>query len=57
MTGQAMSKSEFMARYINDYYKKRFQQKERANVGHSYSASRITKSFDDKNKRKKRGIL
>lgn len=57
MVGHVMSKSEFMARYINDYYKRWFAAKELANVGRNYTASRIVDSFNSKIKRKKRGIL
>lgn len=51
-----MTKSEFMAKYINDYYSRKFKEKELANIGNNYIAGRITEESDKKNQRKKRGI-
>lgn len=51
-----MTKSEFMAKYINDYYAKKFKEKELASIGQNYVTGRIVQESDKKNQRRKRGI-
>jgi hypothetical protein len=53
--GEKLSKSEFMALYINDYYRKRFLKKQLSREGDNYAISRIADEKNKKEKAKKRG--
>lgn len=54
-SGQKMTKSEFMSRYINDMYKKRY--KERHNEATEFLIESAVSKRINSDKKKRRGVL